>query len=245
MVRSGSGVRPCRWCAVGAQPPAGLGEGLRFIAGSVVGQRPRDVYAQPAVVTHGSNQRVDRAGTGLIGFDRGPADAAVIVDGHVHVIPARAFAGPPTATGYPVAGAPEASEFLDIQMQQIAGCVVLVARDRRRRLEGCQSIQSGALKYPRYGGNRYAHRLGCFDRPRPVFDDTTDEMGSTVISQTRILVAVHPGCSSSSWALNTHQLRASGPNEQPSEKSQLVRNRAVRYGQVASFWCCWYALSLA
>lgn len=93
-----------------------------------------------------------RAGAGLIGFDRGPVHATSINNGPMYMISVGALADISAAAGYPVARPPEAPEFPDIQMQQIAGGIVLVARDRRRRFEGRLPVQSGALEHPRHGG---------------------------------------------------------------------------------------------
>lgn len=81
------------------QAPTSFGKDMRAITRPVVSQDPRDAHTLAAVITQGRNQRGNRAGASLIRLDREPADAAVIVDGDVDIIPARTMAGMPAVAG--------------------------------------------------------------------------------------------------------------------------------------------------
>jgi hypothetical protein len=68
-------------------------------------------------------------------MDGREGDAGVIVDGHVHVVPAHAARAAAQIAVGARPGRGEAGQLLDIQMEQIAGRLVLVALDRRPRLQ--------------------------------------------------------------------------------------------------------------
>lgn len=73
-------------------------------------------------IAHGCNQGAPGAGAGFVQLDRRPAHTAVIVDGDMHIAPARTIRASCLAiAGHAMPRLPEPAEFLDIQMLQIAG----------------------------------------------------------------------------------------------------------------------------
>ena len=85
-------------------------------------------------------QKAAGGGARLIGkhFDIG--GATVIIDGHVDVLPAGAYAAAPH--GMDAMPDPKnAPERLDIEMHELTGPCPLIARDGCRRLEGGESIE--------------------------------------------------------------------------------------------------------
>ena len=121
-----------------AQPEvcAALGEASRAVAGAVVGHHASDPHAKLAEVGTGGLEEGGDTGAAFVGRDLGEADAGVVVDADVHVVPAgpgRALAAVP---GDAVAGLVETREFLDVQVEQLTGMLPLLAPDRRSRFEG-------------------------------------------------------------------------------------------------------------
>ena len=76
------------------------------------------------------------------------------------VFPAGAWTGVAAVVGNAVAGAAKPAEFLDIEVQQVAGMRMFVAANGRRRVEGGQSLESGAAEDATDGGGRHMHRGG-------------------------------------------------------------------------------------
>ncbi len=66
----------------------------------------------------------------------------MVVDGDMHVLPARAARMHRPIRRHPVAGALETPEFLDVEVQHLAGRVVFVALNRRRRLQAGEPVQT-------------------------------------------------------------------------------------------------------
>ena len=65
--------------------------------------------------------------------------------------------------GHAVAGAAKPAEFLDIEVQQVTGMRMFVAANGRRRVEGGQSLESGAAEDATDGGGSESYR----ERRRP------------------------------------------------------------------------------
>lgn len=82
-------------------------------------------------------------------MDEAERDAAMVIDGDVHVLPARATTGRIAAvTRHTVSWSAEAAQLLDIQVQQVAGCGVLVAVGWFWRIQLGQSAQASAFENP-------------------------------------------------------------------------------------------------
>ena len=144
------GRRPIR----GGRFGAALLEHARAVSLAVVGHHPGDVDAEVAEVGDGSAEEDGDGGAGLVRIDLGEADAGVVVEADVHVVPAspgRALAAVPCDA---VAGLVEAREFLDVQVQQLTGMLSLVAADRRSRFEGVEPVEPCPAQDPVDGGGR-------------------------------------------------------------------------------------------
>ena len=137
---------------------AGFGEASRAIAGAVVGHHPRDVDAELAEVGDHGFEEVGDTVAGLVGIDLGEADAGVVVDADMHEIPPGPGRALPAVPGDAVAGLLETREFLDVQVQQLAGALPLVAVDRRGRFEGIQPVKPCPTQDSADGGGRHSHR---------------------------------------------------------------------------------------
>ena len=84
----------------------------------------------------------------------------MVIDGQMNVLPADAVRVDLAITGDPMAGLPEAGQFLDIQMQQLPGCSVLVAIVRRRRLQLCQPVQTRPAQQASDGARGHGQLFG-------------------------------------------------------------------------------------
>ena len=82
--------------------------------------------AKLAEVGDGGLDEGGDTGAGFVGRDLGEADAGVVVDEDVHVVPASPGCALAAVPGDAVAGLVEAREFLDVQVQQLTGMLPLV-----------------------------------------------------------------------------------------------------------------------
>ena len=120
------GVGPCEAVA-NAQAAASLAEGAGAVTGAVVGEQASDAYAERAIVGHGGVEELHGRAAALIGQDLGEGDAGMVVDGDVDELPAGGARASGLVAGNAVAGALEAAESFDVEREQFAGSVVLVA----------------------------------------------------------------------------------------------------------------------
>src|SRR3954470_20039091 len=139
---------------------ADVAQGAGLIAGAVIGEETADGDAELGVVAESGEQEGGSGKAFFIGQDLGKGDAGVVVDGDMDVLPADvagiAFAVAMDA----VADAADAAQFLDVEMEQIAGGLMLVANDRRGRLEIADTVELEAFENAADGGWAEASRLG-------------------------------------------------------------------------------------
>ncbi len=130
----------------------------------------------------------------------------MVVDGHVHVLPAGATGVVLAIPGDPMAGAVEAAELLDVQVQQPARSGVLAALHRPGRLQAGQAVQAVSAQQaghraladaqaltdlvtalalapqPRAGRARtHAHRLRRLAGPQAFVQDAPHQRLSTMV----------------------------------------------------------------
>ena len=125
-----------------AEAAAEVLEGAGAVGGAVVGEDTADADAEAGVVAEGGEQGAASALGGFVGEDRGESDAAVVINRHMDVFPACATRRLAAVAGDAVAGDLEACEALDVQVQQVAGGLVLIAANRRGRLKAGQTAQA-------------------------------------------------------------------------------------------------------
>src|SRR5260370_7809464 len=108
-------------------------EGSVSVAGPIVGEDAADGERGGGVeVTSHEEEKKGRL-VGLVGQDGGEADAAVIVDGDVQILVSCATRLPSAVAVDAVAWLDDASQTLDIEVDEAARPLVLVAHDRRGR----------------------------------------------------------------------------------------------------------------
>ena len=121
-------------------------EGAGPVAAAVVGQHAADLDAEMLVVGEGGGEK--RRGTGgrLVGVDLREGHAGMVIHADMDVFPAGAWTGATAVVGDAVAGAAKPAEFLDIEVQQVAGMRMFVTADGRRRVEGGQLLETLAAE---------------------------------------------------------------------------------------------------
>ncbi|AQC42219.1 hypothetical protein BOB48_16845 [Bordetella pertussis] len=127
-----------------AQLMAQRGEGAAAKGRAIVGEQALDGHAQALVVGHCVLEELDGAGEALVGVDVGEGHAGVVIDGHEDEVPAGPLNGIASVARDPVARALDTSQLLDVDVQQIAGGLMLVAHHRLGRLQVGQVRQTGA-----------------------------------------------------------------------------------------------------
>lgn len=63
-------------------------EGARALVGAIVGENALETNVEAGVTVYGPEQRSTGAAHGLVGEDGGEGDMAVVIDGHVDILPA-------------------------------------------------------------------------------------------------------------------------------------------------------------
>ena len=129
-------------------------EGPGAVAPSVVGEYSPDGDAKTSVIVDGRGEKGGRTDGGLVRVELGAGDTGVVVDTDVDVFPSGALSTVSSVVGHAVAGPVETAQFLDVEMEQVAGVRVFVAADGRRRLEGAEAGQPLAAQQPTDGGGR-------------------------------------------------------------------------------------------
>src|SRR5438034_7227260 len=133
-----------------AEIAAGLGEGLRSVAGAVVGHDTRYRNTEAGVIGDRRFEESDSTLLFLVGQDLREGDAGSVVDADMDELPAGA-AGLALLriTGDAMADLAEAAELLDVDVDHLAGVLAFVAPDRFGRLDVAQPRQPGDRKSTR------------------------------------------------------------------------------------------------
>jgi len=141
---------------VEAKLPARSGEGPGAVAGAVVGHDTGDLDTEAAVIIDGLVEEGDGALLFLISPDLGEGQSRGVVDRDVDELVTGATAFPLLAiTGDAVAGPDKSPEFLDIDMDELAGLLALVSAHRLGRLQIAYPAQSQTAKDAADGGRRH------------------------------------------------------------------------------------------
>ena len=133
-------VRPCA-AVLQAKRAATAGEGVRPVARAVVGQHGAEVDAEPRIVGECGIEEVQHRSPGFIRVHGREGDPRVVVDGDMDIPPARSVDGVAAVAGDPVRRPGDAAQLLDIQVQQVARGLVLVAPHHRGRLQAAHPVE--------------------------------------------------------------------------------------------------------
>ena len=111
--------------------------GVGAIAGAVVGVDALGGDAVPGKEGEGGVEESDGTASGLVGEELGEGEAGMVVDGDVEELPTGARGVIVLAiAGDAMAWAHDAGELFDIEMDEFARMLALIAAEGRRRLEG-------------------------------------------------------------------------------------------------------------
>jgi len=123
------------------------GEGMRAIAHAAVGEHALDLHAVEGVEADGLLERGDDAGDLFVGQHAGVGDAGAIVDGDVERFDPRALAAIGAVASAADTGTHEATELLDVEVEQFAGMFAFVAlHGRRSWIEGGEADDAGCVR---------------------------------------------------------------------------------------------------
>jgi hypothetical protein len=139
-----------------AESLAGVAEGEGFVAGAIVGHDPGDGYPEAGVVGHGGLQEGDGAFFFLVGQNLAEGDARGVVDADVDELPtdAPAVALTGAIAGDAVADLVEAAQLLDVDMDQFARMLALIAHHRFGGLQISDPAKFGPPQYPAHRRRR-------------------------------------------------------------------------------------------
>ena len=146
------------------------------VAGAVVAHHCSHLHASLGKPGERPVQEADRAAGGEVVEHLGVGKSGVIVDHHVHVLPARDPSPTPllaglllrgTASRHPVSRAADPAERLDVDMHQLARVAPLVAVGWLRRLQPRALAKPDPFQPDRDGGKRQRKDLGDLGRRHP------------------------------------------------------------------------------
>src|SRR6478752_1643276 len=126
---------------------AGVAEFLGAIAGTVVGHDAKDANAETLIVGDSCFEEGDRTLLLLVGENLGEGEPGGVVDANVDELPAGAARlALLWAASDAVTDAFEAAEFLDVDVDQLAGMFPLVAAHWLGGLKGLNAIETKAFE---------------------------------------------------------------------------------------------------
>jgi hypothetical protein len=129
-----------------SQVAAGPGEEQGVIGRSVVGEQAADRDAEAGIVSHRRAQKIRCRSAFLVAMDGRAGDAGVVVDGHMHVVPAQPAGAPAEIAMDAMAGRGEAAQLLDIQMEQVPGSLVFIAPGRQAGFQIAHTAEPAATE---------------------------------------------------------------------------------------------------
>jgi hypothetical protein len=140
-----------------AEVAASVAEGERLIAAPIVGHDAGDGDAEAFVISHGRPEKGHGAVGGFVGLDLGEGDAGMVVNADVDEIPASAAALVRTRpiAGDAVADTLETPELFDVDVNDLAWVLALIAALRFGRLQITYPVQAQAAQDAADGGRRY------------------------------------------------------------------------------------------
>ena len=130
------------------------------VAGTAVGQNALDREAESGVESSCHEEKEHGRLVVLVGQDGGEADAAVIVDGDVQIFVAGASSLASVIAMDAMARLYDPGQPFDIEVDEIARPLVLIAHHRRRRIERAQPVHTRPAQDPAYRGAAETKRLG-------------------------------------------------------------------------------------
>ena len=138
----------------------GAGEQLAFEGGAVVGHDALGGDAMRREPVQGVVEESHGAFLALVGHDGGEGQARGVVDGDVEVLPAGAAlpALAAAVAGDAVADAVDAAELLDVDVDQLARALALVAENGGLGIERPEAAEAEAAQLQADGGPRQAQR---------------------------------------------------------------------------------------
>jgi hypothetical protein len=143
---------------------AGSGKESGAIGTAAIGEDALDFDAMSGVEADGLVERIEHAGDFFVGQETGKSEAGVIIDGDVQRLDtgARITMGP--IAGGADAGACEAAQLLDVEVEKLARMGVFIADGRRfGRFERREAVEMMAAQDTREGGlgdGQNHHHLG-------------------------------------------------------------------------------------
>ncbi len=150
-IRSGEAV-------LEAELLAGGGEEFGAVSGAAIGQEALDGNAMVLVKSDGLAERIQSTGDLFVREETGEGEAGMVVDGDMETFDAGAWVADGAIAGGADAGAGEAAQLLDVEVEELAGMVAFVTdHGRFGRLQGREAVEMVTTQHP---GERVALETG-------------------------------------------------------------------------------------
>ena len=118
------------------------GEEFGAISRAAVGEDALDLDAMSFIERDGLVERSNHAGRRFVGVKRGEGEAGMVVDGNVEALDTGSWVALGAIAGGADAGACEAAQLLDVEVEEVAWGVAFVADDRRLgRFQGREAVE--------------------------------------------------------------------------------------------------------
>src|SRR3954452_12178982 len=126
---------------------------------TVIGKQAANGNAQAGVISHCGTQESDSASSVKVGQNLNKSDARVVIDSDMNIFPAtmKLTAAAPIGTRN---HAGEASQLLNIEVQQIAGSSMLITDQRYGRLQITHAVQTETAENTAHGSAAQTGGLG-------------------------------------------------------------------------------------
>ena len=132
---------------------AGSGKEFGAVGAATIGEEALDLDAMSRVKADGLVESVEHGGKFFVGEETSEGEAGVIVDGDVEAFDAGAWIAHGAVTGGPDAGAREAAQLLDVEVEELARLGVFIAEGRRfGRIERREAVEMMATQDARKSG---------------------------------------------------------------------------------------------
>jgi len=118
------------------------------VAGAIIGHDPLGLAAEGREVSQGAFEEEDGAVLAFIGHDLSKGEAGSVIDADMDVFPAGAAHLVTSVVGDAVAGADDAAELFDVEVEEFSRMLTLVTHDRGSGLQGAQSREAVAAQEP-------------------------------------------------------------------------------------------------
>jgi hypothetical protein len=161
---------------------AGSGKESGAVGGAAICEEALDFDAMGMVEADSLIESDEDAGHFFVGKQTGEGEAGMVVDGDVETFDAGPWIADGAIAGGADAGAGEAAELLDVEVEELTGMVPFVTdHGRFGRLQGREAVEVGTAQHPGesgFGDGQHHHDLSIGAALASEHEDLSFELGA-------------------------------------------------------------------